>query len=306
MEKRYAYSKIFKNLGILLLGVLLFYLGVKLSIFYMPFLIGYLISVLIEPLIKFVKNKTKLSRKTSSIIVLILVFSLLIALMVWGVITLINELTNFLTGMNVYLDKIINFIRASWSYLENFNLPEDINFLLQNSVTEIFNTFSKMLKEFFSKILQSISSIPTVFIYTIITILATYFISSDKFYILDRLEHHFSRTYIGKLRKHLSEIMSSLGNYLKAEAILILITFIIVTIGLNLLYILDMKIEYPFLMAVFIGFVDALPILRSRNSIFTLGLNRIIKRKQGISFCFIRFIYFNSSSKADSRTKTCK
>ena len=306
MEKRYAYSKIFKNLGILLLGVLLFYLGVKLSIFYMPFLIGYLISVLIEPLIKFVKNKTKLSRKTSSIIVLILVFSLLIALMVWGVITLINELTNFLTGMNVYLDKIINFIRASWSYLENFNLPEDINFLLQNSVTEIFNTFSKMLKEFFSKILQSISSIPTVFIYTIITILATYFISSDKFYILDRLEHHFSRTYIGKLRKHLSEIMSSLGNYLKAEAILILITFIIVTIGLNLFYILDMKIEYPFLMAVFIGFVDALPILRSRNSIFTLGFNRSIKRKQGISFCFIRFIYFNSSSKADSRTKTCK
>ena len=183
MEKRYAYSKIFKNLGILLLGVLLFYLGVKLSIFYMPFLIGYLISVLIEPLIKFVKNKTKLSRKTSSIIVLILVFSLLIALMVWGVITLINELTNFLTGMNVYLDKIINFIRASWSYLENFNLPEDINFLLQNSVTEIFNTFSKMLKEFFSKILQSISSIPTVFIYTIITILATYFISSDRCYV---------------------------------------------------------------------------------------------------------------------------
>lgn len=277
MKKRYMYSRVLKNLGILLLGILLFYLGVKLSIFYMPFLIGYLISVLIEPIIKFVKNKTKFSRKTSSVIVLILVFSLLIALMIWGVITLISELTNFLTGMNVYLDKIINFVRASWNYLENFNLPEDINFVLENSVTEIFNTFSKIAKEFFSKMLQSISSIPTVFIYTIITILATYFISSDKFYILDRLEHHFSRTYIGKLRKHLSEIMNSLGNYLKAEATLILITFIIVTIGLNLFYILDMKIEYPFLMALFIGFIDALPILRSRNSISTLGSNRIVK-----------------------------
>lgn len=229
--------------------------------FYMPFLIGYIISILIEPMIRFLKNKTNISRKTSSIIVLIVVFALLTAIMSWGVITLINEMSNFLSGINIYFEKIINLTQYIWKWLGQFNLPEDINYLLQNSVTEIFSELSNLLKNYMSKILQSISSIPKVFIYTIITILATYFISSDKFYILDRMEHHIPKKWVGKFRTHLSEIISTLGNYLKAEIILILITFIVVTIGLNLFYVIGMKIEYPFLMALFIGFIDALPIL---------------------------------------------
>ena len=263
MKQKYEYSKIGKNCLILILGILLFYFGIKLSLFYMPFLIGYIISILIEPLIRFLKNKTNISRKTSSIIVLVLVFVILIAIMSWGVITLINEMSNFLGGINIYFEKIINLTQYIWKWLGQFNLPEDINYLLQNSVTEIFSELSNLLKNYMSKILQSVSSIPKVFIYTIITILATYFISSDKFYILDRMEHHIPKKWVGKFRTHLSEIISALGNYLKAEIILILITFIVVTIGLNLFYVIGMKIEYPFLMALFIGFIDALPILGS-------------------------------------------
>lgn len=261
MKQKYEYSKIGKNCLILILGILLFYFGIKLSMFYMPFLIGYIISILIEPMIRFLKNKTNISRKTSSIIVLALVFVILIAIMSWGVITLINEMSNFLGGINIYFEKIINLTQYIWKWLGQFNLPEDINYLLQNSVTEIFSELSNLLKNYMSKILQSISSIPKVFIYTIITILATYFISSDKFYILDRMEHHIPKKWVGKFRTHLSEIISALGNYLKAEIILILITFIVVTIGLNLFYVIGMRIEYPFLMALFIGFIDALPIL---------------------------------------------
>ena len=261
MKQKYEYSKIGKNCLILILGILLFYFGIKLSMFYMPFLIGYIISILIEPMIRFLKNKTNISRKTSSIIVLVLVFVILIAIMSWGVITLINEMSNFLGGINIYFEKIINLTQYTWKWLGQFNLPEDINYLLQNSVTEIFSELSNLLKNYMSKILQSISSIPKVFIYTIITILATYFISSDKFYILDRMEHHIPKKWVGKFRTHLSEIISALGNYLKAEIILILITFIVVTIGLNLFYVIGMRIEYPFLMALFIGFIDALPIL---------------------------------------------
>lgn len=261
MKQKYEYSKIGKNCLILILGILLFYFGIKLSMFYMPFLIGYIISILIEPMIRFLKNKTNISRKTSSIIVLALVFVILIAIMSWGVITLINEMSNFLGGINIYFEKIINLTQYIWKWLGQFNLPEDINYLLQNSVTEIFSELSNLLKNYMSKILQSVSSISKVFIYTIITILATYFISSDKFYILDRMEHHIPKKWVGKFRTHLSEIISALGNYLKAEIILILITFIVVTIGLNLFYVIGMRIEYPFLMALFIGFIDALPIL---------------------------------------------
>ena len=261
MNSKYEYTKIIKNCIIMLTGLLAFYLGLKLVLFYIPFLIGYIISALIEPIIKFIKRKTNLSRKASSIIVLVLVFVVISVFLIWGIVTLINEISGFLSGMNLYVDKIMNFIQSLWSWFEQFNFSESINNLLQNGVTEILNNLAILLKDYMNKILQSISSIPTVFIYFVITILATYFISSDKIYILDRMEHHIPRKWVGKMRTHLSEILSVLGNYLKAEATLILITFIIVTIGLNLLFLIGMKIEYPFLMSLFIGFIDALPIL---------------------------------------------
>ena len=67
--------------------------------------------------------------------------------------------------------------------------------------------------------------IPIAFIYIIITIVSTYFICADKFYILDQLEHHVPRLWVKRFGNHLKEIITVLGNYLKAEAILILFSF---------------------------------------------------------------------------------
>ena len=66
------WGKVLKNLLILALSVLGFYLGFKLVIFYMPFLVAFIISLLLEPCIRFIMRKTKLRRKTSSIIIFII------------------------------------------------------------------------------------------------------------------------------------------------------------------------------------------------------------------------------------------
>ena len=91
--------------------------------------------------------------------------------------------------------------------------------------------------------------------------MATYFICVDKFYILDQVEHHFPKTWVKKALSHLRELLSSLGNYLKAQAILIFIDFLLVLVGLYILLWVGIDMEYPLLAALGIGFVDALPIL---------------------------------------------
>ena len=53
------------------------------------------------------------------------------------------------------------------------------------------------------------------------------------------------------------------GCYLKAETILILVSFVISLIGLYIFKIIGLNIEYPLLVALGIGFVDALPIFGS-------------------------------------------
>ena len=68
------WRKVIKRIFIFFLTIIGVWLGFKLSVFYMPFLIAFIISLLLEPIIKVLMRKTKLKRKTSAIIVFILVF----------------------------------------------------------------------------------------------------------------------------------------------------------------------------------------------------------------------------------------
>lgn len=81
-----------------------------------------------------------------------------------------------------------------------------------------------------TSVIAWLSSLGNVGIYTIITILATYFICADRMYILDQIEHHFPRDWVKKLSKNIKKIVTLLGGYLKAEATLVGINFILVLI----------------------------------------------------------------------------
>lgn len=126
---------------------------------------------------------------------------------------------------------------------------------------------SEWIRSTLSGVLQGITQLPAIFIYIGITFISTYFICTDKFYILDQIEHHFPRTWVNKLMVHLRKIISSLGSYLKAEFILVGFSFVITIIGLYIMNFAGLNVEYPFLAALTIGFVDALPILGSGSVI---------------------------------------
>ena len=257
------YKTILKKLmGLILIAIIIF-ISAKLFMFYIPFLIAYIISLLVDPIIKFINKKTNLSRKTSSIIVLATVFLLFIGLISWGVISLVSESTHLLGALNTYLEKAIWW---SNSMLENFNMdrlsvPNEIKELIQSTSTDVLNKIIDFIKNILNNFLEYLRSIPTILIYTVITILATYFITSDKFYILDRLEHHIPKKVLGKISEKVQKICKSLGAYIKAEVIMIGISFVIVLMGLNIFYLMGMNVGYPLLMALFISFIDALPIL---------------------------------------------
>ena len=61
----------------------------------------------------------------------------------------------------------------------------------------------------------------------------------------------------------MQDLVKVLGGYLKAEATLIIISFVISLIGLYIFHFVGLNVKYPLLYAVAIGFVDALPIFGS-------------------------------------------
>ena len=267
------WTRILKNILVLIVSIILIFLVLKLAIFYMPFLIGFIISLFVEPLIKLVVKKTKLERKKGAIIVLAIIFIILLGLLTWGVVTLLTESSNLLQSLNKYIQLIYSKINEYMKIIKDGNskIPVEIVTIIEKSTDKVIVFITNYVSTFLSKVTQTISALPTIGIYTFITLLATYFICTDKMYIIDTLEHQLPKRWAKKIGIHSREIIKSLGGYLKAEAILIIISFFIVLIGLYILKFLNFNVPYPFLAALGIGFVDALPILRFRNGDDTLG-----------------------------------
>lgn len=263
-DLNYIYKVIRKvlNIVIIIIGI---YIGVKISVFYMPFLIAFLISLMIEPAIKHLMKKTKMSRKMSSIIIFLIVFSIIIGSVIWGTITLVSESTNLLQALNLYIDKAYTQIQdvIGKMSITKISVSNNVLNLMQDTSKELLVKVSKWLTSFLTKLIDIITSIPTIGIYMVITILSLYFICTDRIYILDFMEQHMPKKWVQKIGIHIREITRNLGGYLKAQMILILVSFVISVIGLYIFKFVGMNVKYPLLIALAIGFVDALPILGS-------------------------------------------
>ena len=263
-DLNYIYKVIRKVLNIILI-IIGIYIGIKMSIFYMPFLIAFLISLMIEPAIKYLMKKTKISRKMSSIIIFLIVFSIIIGSVIWGTTTLISESTNLLQALNLYIDKAYTQIQdvIGKMSITKISVSKNVLNLMQDTSRELLVKVSKWLTGFLTRLIDMITSIPTIGIYMVITILSLYFICTDRIYILDFMEQHMPKKWVQKIGIHLREITRNLGGYLKAQLILILVSLVISVIGLYIFKFIGMNVRYPLLIALAIGFVDALPILGS-------------------------------------------
>ena len=259
------WTRVLRRILYVVLILIGLYLGLKLSIFYMPFLVAFIISLMIEPAIKYIMNKAKLTRRTSSIIIFVIVSVLILGTLTWLIITLFSESSRLLQGLNNYFDKAyIQFQKLISSFnFDKIKLSNEVLNVIQNSTTDVLTTASNWLRNALTGLVNVVTRIPSIAICIGITVLALYFICVDKIYILDQIEHHLPKVWVRKIKVHLKDLIETLGGYLKAEATLILVSFIISLIGLYILEFTGFNVEYPLLMALFIGFVDALPILGS-------------------------------------------
>ena len=259
------YKKVGKRLLIFGFTLLSLYIAFKLSIFYVPFLIAFIISLIIEPLIRKVMKITNLTRKVSAIITLILVFAVIIGVLIWGITSLITEVSHILENLNNnnnmenIATKVSNLLNGF--KIDNMKMPEQMKIILQNGLNDLTKEVTNIAQKGLTRILNIVTNMPKIMIYIGITIVSTYFVCADKMYILDQMEHHLPRSWVNKFGYKLRKLISSLSSYLKAEGILILISFTIVLIGLVILNLIGMNVKYPLFIALFIGFVDALPIL---------------------------------------------
>lgn len=266
------WSKVIKRLILLALTIILMFICFKLSVFYMPFLVSFVLALLLEPVIKLLMKKFKWTRRISSIFVIVLAILAIVSILVWGIITLFSEANNLIENSEVYYNNAKGLVEKFTSNVNILDrMPED----LKATIETIENNFVNNAKESLTNILNGftnwVKSVPDIILAIFFSVMSLYFVCTDKIYMIDQLEHHLPELWMKKLTKHLREIAKALGEYLRAEATLIFVSFIISLIGLTIYDFMGLNIEFPLLVALGIGFVDALPILRFWNCNGSMG-----------------------------------
>lgn len=266
-----------KSLYVLLLVAAVF-LILRMACFFMPFFIALIIATLMEPFIKFICKRTKLVRKYSAIIALVIVFSILIGVIVLSTILVTAEITNILSDFSKFGNDIFKSVEnvSRVLKLEDVNVSDDVKQFVINMTNEVLGKGLSYFKDFLINILNLATQIPSFIVYLIITILATYFITTDKISLLDDIEQRVPKKWIKKANTQFQSVISVLGKFLKAEITLVFISFILVLIGLYIFKFLGMNVKSPFLIALGIGFVDLLPILGSGTVMMPWGIILII------------------------------
>lgn len=112
--------------------------------------------------------------------------------------------------------------------------------------------------------------------------------------MIDQVEHHLPETWVKRLVKHIKEIIKALGCYLKAESILIFVSFIISLIGLCIFKFIGLNVGYPLIAALGIGFIDALPIFGSGTVMIPWAVIAAINGDITLGLCILGLLIFMS------------
>lgn len=261
-EKTNYYKKMvskFLIFAIILIGMYVLY---KTAIFYMPFVIALVIASIAEPLIKLFMKKLKWKRKLASSIALIVIVSILILIISILVSNIISESLKLVENLNVYIADAYNYGMGVLKDVQEgrIQIPQEVMEIAQKSYSGLLEGIKTFLGNFFTGVLNTITAIPTWFTYGFITILAVVFICFDRDYVIEICKKHIPNTWLEKIKMVFKETFSVAIQYIKAEAKLSSICFILVLIGLFIMNLLGVSIGYPIIMAIFIGFVDLLPL----------------------------------------------
>ena len=258
------WSKVVKRIFILALTIGLILICFKLSVFYMPFLVSFVFALLLEPIIRFFMKKFKWTRRFSAIFVMIIAILIIVGILVWGVVTLFSEANNLLDSSEMYYNKAKEFINSATQNMNVMDrIPEELRTSIQNVENNVVTSITDWITGVLTSITNWIMEVPNIILAVFFSIMSLYFLCTDKIYMIDQLEHHLPETWMKKLTKHLKGIIKALGEYLRAEATLIFISFVISLIGLTIYSMIGLNIPFPLLAALGIAFVDALPILGS-------------------------------------------
>ena len=266
-----------KTISLLLIGFLLFWLGIKFLLpIVLPFLLGSFLALAAEPIVKRLSGKLPRPAAaaigvSATLILLICTLILLMAVLVREIGLLVNALPDLSQSAQGGLKALEGFLL----HLAD-RMPVGVRPLVSQTVTGFFSNGSAIMQQLLQRLPSLASSllgwIPGSAVALGTGILSGFMVSARFPRIKSWLQELRSTAALKQYLPVLKQVRAALAGWLKAQLKLIALCFFIVSIGLMLL-----RVPYAPIWAFLIALVDAIPVLGTGTVLLPWGLISLLQ-----------------------------
>lgn len=245
--------------------VILFLVGLglfifkELFVFFIPIILAYLVAKILRPLKDILNKKLRIPIQLATLVSMVVILTLLVISLYLVGHVVVSQVSSLAEDLPELGNTTYNAIISASEHVESFFdfTPPIFDDLFKNLVDFTISGIGNISKGVGLSLLNFITFLPSLFFYILIMLIATYYVSNDLDSIKEKTDQLLTRsTLINKIRNTFqNDIIFALVAYLKAQGILIIITFFILGIGLFI-----MGYKYFLLIALGIAILDALPI----------------------------------------------
>ena len=254
----------------------------------LPFLLGLGLARLMERPVRWLMERLRLPRVLAAGLMTLLLAGLLVGLLVWLGLLLLTELNRLVAALPELMTRLPTRLGGLMDRVEVWiaAAPLSMQELLRSVVDGAVSggaAIPGQLYTWLAGVLAGVAAgFPRTMLFGTALVLSTFFISGDYPRLTTLLLRPFkeeTRQKILKIKEHLTK---TLGRWLRAQGIVILITFVLLLLGLLLL-----REDYALLLAAVTACLDALPIIGVGFVLLPWGLYCLLSGQASRGICLL-------------------
>ena len=260
-----TYLKVFVNIGILLVLLLLcIFVVPRIIIYFMPFVIGWIIALIASPPVRFLEKHLKIKRKVGSAVTIIAVIAVVIIGGYLLGVKLVEEIVDFIGDLPLMWEGLQRDFAESAQRLQVASrlLPKSLGDTIKNiseNIGEYVGDFvGKLVEKMSSPTLEALSrfagNIPSIFIGVIMCLLSAYMFVADKEYVPNLLRKVLPLSITERWSLIKRGLYRAVGGYFKAQFKIEVWMYLLLATGFWIL-----RVRYAFLIAIGVALLDLLP-----------------------------------------------
>lgn len=258
----------------------------------LPFLLAWGIAYLIYPFARDLSAKTKISRKACSfalILLLLMIISLLLFLTVNRLAFELQKLVDYMTNNSEkiagYFEEVFTFFTSIGEKLPIINNLQDSELVasITKNINSIISSIWQSLLESLGTVIPNLAAsivmtLPDVLLVSLITVISCFYFAMDVDLIHKKLKEILPKSVADHIRKIKNQMGNGLKKYFRAYLIIFIITFVELFIGFLIL-----GIDYSFVLALLISFIDFLPVFGTAVVLLPWGVILLLTQNYGMA-----------------------